>query len=97
MLSSADRPQAHLDDLLERIRFPLLDPKFVSSLDAHPLASRSARLPKLMLTALKFAVRAAPGGGAGVPWTGVHAWFCSRSCAKREDRPIAQCCTLKKP
>jgi len=50
------RVELYLDGLLQHIRFPLCDSKFVASLDAHPIAARSPKLQDMMLSALKFAV-----------------------------------------
>jgi len=62
-----NRIDLYLDDLLGLIRVPLMDTKYVATLDTHPIASRSPRLQDMMLTALKFAVAPKEVSVAGNP------------------------------
>ncbi|KAF4649291.1 kelch-like, partial [Perkinsus olseni] len=48
------RLDAHLDEVLQLIRFPLMDSKLVATLDSHPVAGKSRELPRLQLAALKY-------------------------------------------
>ncbi|KAF4744971.1 kelch-like, partial [Perkinsus olseni] len=48
------RLDAHLDEVLQLIRFPLMDSKLVAALDSHPVAGKSRELPRLQLAALKY-------------------------------------------